>query len=183
MTTRLSVDEAFARHVSLAGDRGGAPAIELLDGLLVRRGLPSAAVVAAVVELASDLDRRAHGLEVDVRGALACPPHDVLRPEVTVRRVLPPHRRRPAPGPESVVVAVLIADDERETAWRARRCAAVGVGEVWTIVAGADHGTRLRAPRGGVYTVRELLLPGERVAPEAAPWLGVVALRATSTPP
>ncbi len=162
--------------------RVAAPGTELLDGVLVRRGLPSALVVQTVVTLASDLDRLAQGLEVAVGEAVACPPFDVLRPEVAVRHCVPPHLRRPAPGPSTVILAILVSDDEREIAWRARRCAAVGLIEVWTVVPGAGHAVRLTTPRGGVYTSRDLLLPGERVAPAAAAWLLVTAVPFMSAP-
>ena len=180
MTTRLRVDDVFARDG--ARPSVASPGTELLDGVLVRRGLPTAAVVQAVVALASDLDRLAHGLEVAVREAIACPPFDVLRPEVALRRPVAPHLRRPAPGPSTVLLAILVSDDERETTWRARRCAAVGLLEVWTVVPGAGHAVRLAAPRGGVYTSRELLLPGELVAPAAASWLQVTAVPLMGAP-
>ncbi|CAN5778096.1 hypothetical protein BH23DEI1_BH23DEI1_17260 [soil metagenome] len=169
MRPRITLDEAFARHGSSGRSAAAATDIELLDGVLVRRPRPSAAVVATVVRIASELDRYTHALDLDVRGALACPPHDLLRPEVTLRRVVPPHKRRPAPGPDTVVLAILVGDDEGETAWRARRCAAVGIEELWTLSPGDGHAVRLSAPRGGVYSARDLILPGERVAVAAAP--------------
>jgi hypothetical protein len=176
MTARITIDEALAR---LSGSRATA-GLELLDGLLVFRQLPSAAVVAAVVGLATEFDHAAHGLAVEVRTTLSFPPYDLLRPEVLIRR---PDLGRLASGPGMVVLAVLVSHDEDETAWRARRCAAAGVAEVWTLAPGAGHGVRLSAPRGGFFTSRELVLPGERLAPAVAPWLEVVLVPSPTAPP
>jgi hypothetical protein len=155
-----------------------APVAELLDGVPVPAEPLSADEVAAVLHVASALDAAAHGLVVEVRAALVGGLYDLLRPEVTVRRVVPSHQRVPAPPATAALLAVLVGDDERATARRARRCGAAGVPEVWTITPAAGLGHRLTAPCGGVYTARDLLLPGERVAPLAAPWLEVVAIAA-----
>jgi hypothetical protein len=175
---RRTVDELLAAG---RGGSQGAPdghGLELLDGVVLRRALPSGAVVEAVLRLATALERRATGLDVEVRAPVARAPHDLLRPEVSLRRPLPPHLRRPAAPPTALVLAVLVADDERETAWRARRCGAIGVPEVWTLDPAGATAVRYAAPRGGVYSVRELLLPGERVAPRLAPWLEVEPMAA-----
>jgi hypothetical protein len=176
MPIRLTIDEAFAPSGARTA-RDGAPAarpgVELLDGRLVMRPLPTAVVVELVVRLATFLDAAAPGLDVEVGAPILSPPFDVLRPEVVVRRPL--RARRAALAPDEVVLAVLVGD-ERDLARRARRCAAAPLLETWALCPELGTGTRLSAPRGGAYSERELLLPGEIVAPLAAPWLQVVPL-------
>jgi hypothetical protein len=180
MPRRLTVDEAFA-PTGARSVRAGAPAAragtELLDGRLAHRPLPSREVVELVVRLAAALDAAAPGLEVEVGAAVLVPPFDVLRPEVVVRR--PRGRRLPGTAPGDVLLAVLVGD-EADLSRRARRCAAAPLVETWTLFPAAAMGARLSAARGGTYTSRELLLPGERTAPLAAPWLEVVPLPAAA---
>lgn len=150
------------------------PAVELLDGRMVRHGLPSAAVVAAVVRLASAFDAHGASLRVGVRDAVAAPPSDLLRPEVSLARSTAAYARWLGPPAAALALAVLVVDGVEVVSERLRRYALAGVREVWVVDAPAATATRYAAPHGGRYTRRELLLPGEPCAPDAVPWLQVV---------
>ncbi len=174
---RITFDDLAASDDLAAQFRS--PAVELLDGRMVRQPLPSAAVVAAVVRLASALDERATGLRVGVRDAVAAPPSDLLRPEVSVARPMASYARWPAPPAHVLALAVLVVDDEDDVSERLRRYALAGVREVWVLEAAAATGTRYAAPHGVRYTRRDLLLPGEPCAPDDVPWLHVVPVPRT----
>jgi Uma2 family endonuclease len=171
-TARITFDD-LAASADLAS-QFRSPAVELIDGRLVRHALPSAAVVAAVVRLASAFDDLAAGLRIGVRDAVAAPPCDLLRPDVSVARPTASYARWPAPPAYALALAVLVVDGVDEEPERLRRYALAGVREVWVVDALAATGTRYAVPHGGRYTRRELLLPGEPCAPDEAPWLQVV---------
>ena len=70
----------------------------------------------------------------------------------------------------TVGLAVL-TDDERVAL-----CAAAELPECWRIEVGAGWTVRYRHPDGGRFRTRELILPGERIAPERWPGLAVEPL-------
>ncbi len=152
------------------------PAAELLDGEVVVQPLPSAAVVAAVVQLASSLDERAVGLRVGVRAAVAAWPRDLLRPEVSVSLPGVPTCVRPAPPATSLALAVLVVEHVDVAQARLRRYALAGIPETWVLAPTDGIGAAYRDAQAGRYRRRELLLPGEPCAPREAPWLQVIPL-------
>ena len=182
-TARITFDDIHDNADLAAQFRS--PAVELLDGRMVRQALPSAAVVAAVVRIASAFDEHAAGLRIGVRDAVAAPPSDLLRPEVSVARPTASYARWPAPPAHALALAVLVVDGLDDVPERLRRYALAGVREVWVVEAPAATGTLYAAPQGGRYTRRELLLPGEPCAPDDVPWLQVVPVpraRAVTAP-
>ena len=171
-TARITFDDLAANADLAAQFRS--PAVELIDGRMVRQALPSAALVATVVRLASAFDDLAAGLRVGVRDAVAAPPRDLLRPEVSVARPTASYARWPAPAAHALALAVLVVDGVGAVPERLRRYALAGVREVWVLEVAGATGTLYAAPHGGRYTRRELLLPGEPCAPFDVPWLQVV---------
>ncbi len=171
---RITFDDLYANPELAARFRS--PAVELLDGRMVRQPLPSAAVVAAVVRLAASFDEQAYGVRVGVREAVASAPCDLLRPEVSLMRpgVLP--FVRPAPPATGLLLAVLVVDRLAPAQERLRRCAVAGVAETWLLALDEASGAAFSDPQAGRYRRRELLLPGEPCAPREADWLRVVAL-------
>ena len=171
---RITFDDLYANPELAARFRS--PAVELLDGQMVRQPLPSAAVVAAVVRLAATFDEQAYGVRVGVRDAVASAPCDLLRPEVSLTRpgVLP--FVRPAPPATGLLLAVLVVDRLELAQERLRRCAAAGVQETWLLALDEASGVAYGDPQAGRYRRRELLLPGEPCAPREAHWLQVVPL-------
>lgn len=170
--TRLHLDDLATR--TDLGDAFRSPAVELLDGRLVRHAPPSAGVVATVVRLAAAFDQQAVGLRVGVRDPVAAPPVDLLRPEVGLARPTAVYPAWPAPPAHALALAVLVVprlDDAHE---RVRRYAHAGVREVWVVETESVGGVALAHPSGGRYTRRELLLPDEPCAPSEVPWLRVV---------
>lgn len=172
--TRITLDDLLRRPDLAARLRS--PAMELLDGELVRQPLPSAAVVRNVVEVAASFDQRALSLRVGVRDPVAAPPADVLRPEVSLARPGETAFARPAPPAHRLVLAVLVCDRSDLAYLRLCRCAAAGVPEVWVLAVEASDGAAYTDPVEGRYRRRELVLPGEPRSPRAAPWLQVVPL-------
>ncbi len=171
---RITFDDLYANPELAARFRS--PAVELLDGQMVRQPLPSAAVVAAVVRLAATFDEHAYGVRVGVRDAVASAPCDLLRPEVSLMRpgVLP--FARPAPPATGLLLAVLVVDRLELAQERLRRCAVAGVPETWLLALDDGSGVAYGDPQAGRYRRRELLLPGEPCAPREADWLRVVPL-------
>jgi hypothetical protein len=172
----ITFEDVFASPELAARLRS--PATELLQGELVRQPLPSVAVVRTVVRLAANLDAQACGLRVGVREAVAAPPCDLLRPEVSLARPGVPAFVRPAPPATGLVLAVLVMERAVETPARLRRCAAAGIPETWVVTLDEDIGAAYGDPAGGRYHRREPLLPGEACAPTAAPWLRLVVIPA-----
>ena len=169
---RITFDDVFASPELAASLRS--PAVELLDGELVRHPLPSAAVVSAVVRLAASFDEQAFGLRVGVRAAVAAPPRDLLRPEVSLTRPGVPSFVRPAPPATGLALAVLVVDHLERAPRRLQRYAQAGVVETWVVALADASGAAYREPHGGRYRRRELLLPGEPFAPHEVTWLRVV---------
>lgn len=83
-----------------------------------------------------------------------------------------------APSLLSVGLVVLVADDRR-----AALCAAAELPECWLLDPARGWTERLRHPGGGRYRSRELILLGERVAPERWPALTVAPLDRVGAPP
>jgi len=172
--TRITLDDLLRRPDLAARLRS--PAMELLDGELVRQPLPSAGVVRTVVQVAASFDERAFSLRVGVRDPVAAPPADVLRPEVSLARPGETAFARPAPPAHRLVLAVLVCDRSDLAHLRLRRCAVAGVPEVWVLAAEPSTGASYSDPVEGRYRRRELLLPGEPCSPREVPWLQVVPL-------
>ena len=172
--TRITLDDLLRRPDLAAQLRS--PAMELLDGELVRQPLPSAGVVRSVMQVAASFDERALSLRVGVRDPVAAPPADVLRPEVSLARPGETAFARPAPPAHRLVLAVLVCDRSDLAHLRLRRCAVAGVPEVWVLALEEVLGAAYTDPVEGRYRRRELVLPGEPWSPRAAPWLQVVPL-------
>lgn len=169
---RRTLAEVAADPVLVARFRS--PAVELVDGVERRQPPPSAAVVRVAVAVAAAFDDHVFGLRVGVRDAVAAPPVDLLRPEVSLARPGAPSAGRLAPA--SVALAVLVVERATEAADRLPRYAAAGVEEVWVLDVDAWTGVTYADPQAGRYRRRELLLPGETCAPRSLPWARVVAL-------
>lgn len=170
--TRLHLDD-LATRADLA-ESFRSPAVELLDGRLVRHASPSATVVATVVRIAAAFDQQAVGLRVGVRDPVAAPPSDLLRPEVGLLRPTAVYQPWPAPPAHALALAVLVVERLDDAVERVRRYAHAGVREVWVVETETLTGVALAAPAGGRYGRRELLLPDEPCAPSDVPWLQVV---------
>jgi hypothetical protein len=165
-------------------------ALELVAGVVLAAPQPTAAVVAAVTDLATALDRALPGHRVAVREAVALGDHDLLRPEVALLRPVwgrdgVGRSNWPSAGfvPASALdLAVFVGDAEAALRWRAHRCARAGVPEAWTIAVGEGCASRWRSPCDGRYGRREPLPPGETVSPDVAPEVTVVAWQRWRTP-
>lgn len=152
--------------------------IELVAGVVLAASAPSDEVVRRVTTLASDLSRLAPDHRVAVREALTLGPHDLLRPEVAVLRpVWTPSRSQAVPllaSGQAVALAVFVGPDEGPLRWRAQRCARAGVREAWTLGLTERSSSRWRAPMDGRYGLRDPLLAGQSVSPDAFPGRAVV---------
>ncbi len=156
-----------------AGRLAWGSGIELVAGVVLTAGAPADDVVRRVTGLASDLSRLVPDHRVAVREALALGPHDLLRPEVAVLRpVWTPSRSQAVPwlaSGQAVALAVFVGPEEGPLRWRAHRCARAGVREAWTLGLADRSASRWRAPMGGRYGLRDPMLSGQPLSPDAFP--------------
>jgi hypothetical protein len=118
-----------------------------------------AADAALAARLAASLARALpdHAVAQDERVAFGL--DDVVRVTIALRR----------PLARTLALAIFVGPRSEPLVWRAQRCAAAGVPEVWTIAAGEGMAFRWRWPDAGRYRRRDDLPPDVPVAPDAAP--------------
>jgi Uma2 family endonuclease len=108
---------------------------------------------------------------VSVQDPIRIEDYDEPQPDVALRRPRPDFYASATPTPPDILLLVEVADTTLRTdlGRKARIYASGGVREYWVV----DLDNRVlyahRSPEGAMYTERQVLAPGERVAAGFAP--------------
>jgi Uma2 family endonuclease len=147
--------------------------VELLDGEVVWMS-PINDPHAACVKRLNHLFNRRYADDqvlVSVQDPIRIERYDEPQPDVALLRPRPDFYASATPTPPDILLLVEVADTTLRTdlGRKARIYASGGVAEYWVV----DLNNRVlymhRSPEGAIYTERQVLAPGERVAAGFAP--------------